>query len=279
MYKNLVIIGILIIFGAACSKYGEFDGLYQNNKYLEAYNSLDKISEKQTHDFESRMLKVVLRLALEGDMDFITNRLAALLTETKSVSLSNYIRFGKIFLYYFESEKRSDQKYYQDITNLLNVIPGYIPEEFLAQAYQIKGIANFKMGQFQKAIADLEQSYNIFPLIDNLYFISQCYYAMDNADKSVEYLDKVINIANDEILISLALYHKGEIFYNRDDFNTALKFYLEAVKHYCNNSDYNYKIAKCFQKLGYEKIYSKFLKTCLRIDENFATAYFYLSIN
>ncbi|NPV02337.1 MAG: tetratricopeptide repeat protein [Brevinematales bacterium] len=279
MDKKLVIAGIFILFAAACSKYGEFDGFYQGTKYIEAYNSLDKITEKQTFDFESRMIKVVLRLALEGDMDFITNKLAAVITNTKSLSLSNYIRFGKVFLYYCESEKRSDQKYYQEVTNLLKIVPGHVPDEFLAQAYQIKGIANYKMGQFKPAIADLEQSYKVFPLVDNLYFISQCYYAMDDADRAVEYLDKVIHIANDEVLISLALYHKGEIFYNKDDYNTALSFYLEAVKYYCNNSDYNYKVAKCFQKLGYEKIYSKFLKTCLRIDENFATAYFYLSIN
>jgi len=279
MDKKIVIIGILVLFAAACSKYGEFDGFYQGTKYIEAYNSLDKITEKQTLDFESRMIKVVLRLSLEGDMDFITNKLAMVISNTKSISLSNYIRFGKVFLYYCESEKRADQKYYQEVTNLLKIVPGHVPDEFLAQAYQIKGIANFKMGQFKTAIIDLEQSYKVFPLVDNLYFISQCYYAMDDTDKAVEYLDKVINIANDEVLISLALYHKGEVFYDKDDYNTALSFYLEAVKHYCNNSDYNYKIAKCFQKLGYEKIYSKFLKTCLRIDENFATAYFYLSIN
>ena len=279
MAKRLLAFLFLGAIFTGCSPFINYDSLYEKGKYLEAYSSLDAVENKASSDYELRLLKVVLRLSLEGEMEFITNRLVTVISNIKSVSLSNYILFGNAFLYYFTAEKRSDLKYYQNVTNLLVNLPGSLPPEFVPLAYKIRAISKSKLGNFQSAIGDYENSYSLLPLIENYYFIAECYYALDQNDKCIEYLDRVISQANDPALVSLALYRKGEITYDLNDYETALKYYLEAVKYHCNNSEYNLKIAKCFQKMGYQKIFTKFLKICLRIDENNANAFYLMNVN
>jgi tetratricopeptide (TPR) repeat protein len=156
----------------------------------------------------------------------------------------------------------------------INAIPG----EFLAYAFKIRGISYYHLGKYNESIADLAQSDRMIPYADNLYYIGMCYYNKEDIKQASDYFLRVITSTEDRFFKSAAYYQLGEIDYYQNKFEEALAQYFKAINNYSNSADYSYKIAKCLQKLKYNTLSPKFLKISLRIQKDYANAWFFLNI-
>lgn len=269
----------------SCINYEDFDAYYVEGDYYQAFQELQKFADKDDPEYYIRRFRVVIRIALDGDTDFFT-KLEALVDDyydspTEYPSISNYVILAESFITFNNNDDYND--YVEIISNLSPINP--VPPEFLSFAYKIRGIANYKIGNYESAVDDLKASYLIEPYIDNYYYIAMSYYGLGQYEESIRFLEDVTANSTDDFMKSLAYFQLGEIYYHEDITNSdqnylkALKNYVNAVNSYSDSATYNYKIAKCLQKLGYETIFPRFLKTSLRIEPDYANAWYLLNIN
>lgn len=283
MARKITCVLILILSMSSCSKYFHFDNLYDKGRYLEAFQALTEIQKTNQIQFQSRMVRIVTRLAVDGDMDFITklDRIAndgAILAAYPE--LDAQINFAKTFLVY--KSAKAVENYMSIISNLSD--ERSFPQEFQAESLFIRGYSYYKTGDYDLALDDLNRSYRIMPFLDNYYFIGMCYFNKENPAEARKYFEIVIDESSNDFLKSLAYFQLGEICYleessDNENYARALDYYVNAVNSYCDSAEYNLKIAKCLQKLGYQSLFPKFLKTCLRINKDNANAWFLLNIN
>ncbi len=274
MLKNLIFIMICILTFSSCSKYYRFDELYDKGEYLNAFNLLDQIKNKKNIYYQKRLYRIVLRLAFEGDQDFL-QRLKNLTVEEHLPDVDNYIFLAKTYELFIEA--KDPQQYSMVVSNLADIRT--TPEEFWVFSYKIRGISNYKIGKYNETIADLDQSYRIVPYADNFYFIGMAYYNLEEIKQAENYFRKGIAESQNNYFKSLSYFQLGEIDYYQNKFQEALENYVNAVNNYSNSADYAYRIAKCLQKLKYNHISQKFLKVSLKIQKDYANAWFFLNIN
>ena len=273
------IITVVLCLGllCACSDYYKVDKFYEEADYYNAYQTLKEIKDSNSVQYLRRLYQIGIRIALNGDREFITNALTRIVMLTNKRELSNFINFSRTFLLYYNSAR--EPKYLSGvITNFLKM--NTVPDEFHDSAYKIRGISHYQLGNYSNAIDDLLASYKISPYSDNYYFVGMSYSGLNNFEKAINYFDLTITTTEDHVLKSLAYYQKAELFFELHNYSNALDQYINAVNQNCNNAALNYRISKCMKKLGYKNsVINKFLKISVRIDENFATGYFYLNLN
>jgi len=114
---NKIIIYFLTLFLFSCSKYYHFDELYNQDRYLEAFSVLEKIENKNDISYIQRYLVILIRLAIEGDEDFI-RKLKELEINNQKVlkKLTNYILLKNNLIDYINANNIND--YYKIISNL-----------------------------------------------------------------------------------------------------------------------------------------------------------------
>lgn len=274
MAKKIILFFMIITIFASCSKYYQFDEYYSQGQYLKAYEVLDEIKNKESEEFYLREFQVVTRIALGGDSDFI-NKLEMMVTNTYPKKVDSYAHFAKTFLLFQEATEH--ECYETVISNLTK--SSMVPDEFHGETLQISGIAKYKIGNYVEAIKDLEKSHNLTGHIDNHYFIGLCYDGLDMQKKAVASFDMVISSSKNELLLSQSFFQKGEIYYSMNQFDDALQQYIKAINNYSHSANFNFKLGKCLQRLGYKNLAPKFFKVSLRIDKNFADAWYQLNIN
>lgn len=283
MVRKIAVCLVLVLLASSCSKYFRIDNLYDKGRYLDAYKVLEDVRKTNQLAYQSRELKIVSRLAMDGDMDFMSKLEKIVEGGTMLVSypqLSNEVRFASTFL---EFVRKDDQETYTAVLKDLRD-ERLFPREFVADALKIRGIAYYNLGEYDRAIEDLGRSYRMIPYLDAYYFIGMSYFGKEDYGDSRPYFDKIIRDSKNDLMKAEAYFHIGEIYYNdpansQDNYKKALELYVDAVNCYCNSATYNYKIAKCLQKLGYPTLFPKFLKTCIRIQKDYANAWFLLNIN
>lgn len=271
--KFLLLLSLVLLI-SSCSKYYRFDELYDKGEYLNAYNILEQIKDKKNVYYQKRLFRIVIKLALDGDTDFI-QILKNISTNVHYKEVDNYVYFSQVYNHFLEA--RNPRQYLVIINSLSNIRNA--PEEFSAYAYKLRGISYYKTGSYQLAINDLNQSFKLSPYIDNLYFIGMAYFDLEEQKQSASYFNKIINSTHNNFFKSLAYFQLGEINYYQNKYPEALEEYLNAINHYSHSADYAYKVAKCMQNLKYSIISQKFLKISLRIQKDYANAWFFLNIN
>jgi tetratricopeptide (TPR) repeat protein len=192
-----------------------------------------------------------------------------------STNVNSYVLFGSAYIDFLESKDAS--QYLSVISNLSD--PRKIPEEFLSDAFELRGISRYKLGGYSEAIEDLEKSYKMQPYIDDLYFIGKCYYGLQDYKTAYLYFNKVDEGTQNLFFRGLANFEMGEINFYETNYNDALMKYIESVNYYSKNPVCTFKIAKCLEKLRYNRLSPKFYKTSLRITNDYASAWFFLNIN
>jgi len=264
---------LLTILLGSCSKYYHFDELYDKNDYLNAYRVLENIKENQSINYKRRLYRIVIRMSIDGDPDFIL-KMENLALQPHTADIKNYADFAGAISNYLDAKSPPQ---FQSVADALSNIH-YVPVEFLPYAYKIRGISLYHLGKFDDSIADLTTSEKMLPFADNLYYIGMCYYYKNDIKTSIEYFQRVSEGASDGLIKSAAYYQLGEIANYQGSYAEALTNYFQAINNYSQNADYSYKIAKCLQKLKYTSLSQKFLKISLRIQKDYANAWFFLNI-
>ncbi len=268
----LFLLSLLIL--TSCSKYYKFDELYDKGDYLRAYHLLDDIKNKNNLHYQRRQYRIVLKLALDGDTDFI-QKLKSLAEDGHYSEVEGYAQLAKTYQTFLEA--KNPQQFGIVLSNLSDI--HVVPEEFQVYAYKIRGISNYKSGKYNEAIADLSHSYKIIPFMDDIYFIGMSYYYLEDYKQAESYFNKVIGESQNDFIKSLAFFQVGEIYYYQSKYRDALEKYVDAVNIYCNSADFNNKIGMCLRKMKYPRLSRKFFMTSLRLQSNNANAWFYLNIN
>ncbi len=264
---------ILITLFVGCSAYYKYDEAYDKRDFLKAYEIIENIKNKNNINYKTRYYKILIRLALEGDKDFII-KLSNLILIDENRELSYYKNFGKAYILYLSSKNLTD---YSNTLIFLNSIKNEIPLEFKEYFYKIKGITSYKALDYESAIEDLKISYKN-PSPDTLYFIGMSYFNQKKYKEARSYFDKMLSSTLNEFFTGLAYFQIGEIYYENGNYNEALKYYLKAQEFYPDIPEFAFKTAKSFAKMGYNALSEKFLKIAMRVDKNYATAWFYLNI-
>ncbi len=262
----------LILF--SCSQYYRFDELYDKGEFIKAYHLLDNISNKTNAHFQRRFYRVIIKLALDGDSDFI-EMLKGMVSNRSQIEINPYLSFGGAYLSYLAAKDSSE--YLSVISNLQDI--KNVPEEFVVYAYKLRGISHYKLGNYNEAVDDLNKSYRMIPYVDDLYFIGKCFYGLQDNKQAYYYFSRVVQSTQNGFFRGLANFEIGEIFYYEAKYAEALAKYIEAVNYYSKNADCTYKIAKCLEKLKYNRLSPKFYKASLRIQKDYASAWFFLNIN
>lgn len=267
---------VALLLGSACSAYYKFDELYDQGKYLEAYTTLQAINRTNSIQYQKRVYRAIIRLALQGDSDFIA-KLKSTVTNYVHSELYAYSNFSMCYLQYLETHHSDQKQYLHIVSNFQNV--RNIPDDFRPESLQLRGLSRFKIGEYEAAILDFHESFRLSPFIDNYYFIGLSYAVMEKQSEAFSYFDKVIGISNNPFLTGLAYYQKGEILYYQEKYQAALNEYMLAIQQYPNSANFNFKAGKCLQRLGYNTLAPHFFRIALRIQNNFANAWYFLNIN
>jgi|GEM_PF-1390568 len=266
---------ILLFFAlCSCSQYYKFDELYDKGEFLKAYHLLDNINDKNSIHYQRRLFRVVIKLSLDGDRDFM-DLLRSMVKGSPVEDVNSYYLFGLTYLNFLDA--RDTPQYQSVISNLQDLQK--VPEEFKVYGYKLRGISLYKLGNYNEAINDLNSSYKILPFIDDLYFIGKCYYGLQDYKTSYDYFNRVSSGTQDLFFRGLANFEMGEIDFYETNYLEALSKYIESVNFYSRNAVCTYKIAKCLEKLKYNRLSPEFYKTSLRITNDYASAWFFLNIN
>jgi len=258
----------------SCSQYYKFDALYDKGEYFKAYQILDNIKNKDSVHYRIRKYRIILKLSFEGDKDFL-EKLKNFITEDVGKELKGYNFLGRGFISYIGAKSKAD---YSNTLDLLEKVKP-VPKEFENYFYLIRGISKYKIKDYTGAIADLSKAYSIEKSPDTLYFIGMSYFNQGRLQEARLYFEKIFNITLDNFFLSLAYFQIGEIYYEQQDYQKAIQYYSKAIENYSEIPEYSFKLAKSLQRLGYSEMALKYLKTALRVDRNYATAWFYLNIN
>jgi tetratricopeptide (TPR) repeat protein len=274
MKIKLALFILLVLLFNGCSQYYKFDELYDKGDFIQAYTILNNIKNTKNGHYQKRLYRVVTKLALDGDSDFI-NKLKSIVTNEALKEIENYARFAATYNLFLEA--KNPQAYSLILSNLTNIHS--VPDEFLSYAYKLRGVSYYKVGHYQQAIEDLNASFKIAPYADNLYFIGMCYYGLEDQKSAENYFNKTISTTQNGLVRSLAYFQLGEMSYYQKKYSLSLDFYLQSINSYSQAASYSYKIAKSLQKLRYNRLSTKFNKISLRIQKDYANAWFSLNIN
>ncbi len=216
----------------------------------------------------------MIKLSLDGDRDFI-EMLRSMTKGTPSDDVISYFIFGSAYVDFLDAK---DTPQYQSVVSNLQDLQK-VPGEFVVYAYKLRGISCYKLGSYTEAINDLNSSYKIMPYMDDLYFIGKCYYGLQDYKTSYDYFNRVSSGTQNLFFRGLANFEMGEIDFYETNYSEALSKYVDSVNFYSKNAVCTYKIAKCLEKLKYNRLSPKFYKTSLRITNDYASAWFFLNIN
>ncbi|MGC8765921.1 MAG: tetratricopeptide repeat protein [Brevinematia bacterium] len=265
-----------LFFLSCCSSYYKFDEAYDKRDFLKAYNILETIKKKEDIHYKVRNYRIILRLSLEGDEDFIL-KLSNLTLNNNEIeeALIPYRNFGISFLSYLNARTAED---YSNTLHLIKDIKN-VPSEFESYFYKIKGISEYKTGNYEKALFYLSTSLKMNSSSDALYFSGMCYLNQRKFKEAKGYFEKILSSTLDNFFNGLAYFQIAEIYYEEGTYKEAMKYYIKALETYPEIPQFAFKLSKCLNKLNFKFFAEKFLKVAIRINKDYATAWFYLNIN
>jgi len=263
---------LLVLVG--CSRYSAFDQYYDQQDWSKALEVLSSLPQKNTYAYKIREYKIVLRLAFSGDTNAIT-RLRTLLNEQEDTRLAGYRDLGRLFLLFLDN---SQQRLYDAVVSNGEPLSRF-PEEFRADASFLLGVCYLSMDQAEQAKAYLKKSYSQNARWDTLYFLGMAYLLTGDEALAVSSWRQILSAKPGGLVEAMAYFQMGEILYQKGHFSEALPLYFEAVNIYPDSEIFADKIGFCYQKLKKKKLSEKFRKIALRINKDYATAWFYLNFN
>ncbi len=268
-WKGIVFLLVLV----GCSRYYTFDRYYDEQNWQKAQEVLEDIPEKNTDAYRLRLYRITFRLALAGDPG-VLERLKAMM-EKEDTRFAGYQEFGRLYLAFLEAMQSGD---FENVVSLREPFSRF-PVEFQPYAAQILGIAYLMKNEGDEAKQYLQKSYMSEPMLDTLYFLGQAHMMAGSEQDAIAAWKQVIAAKPGGKLEAMSCFQLGELEYHKGNFSQALEWYYAAVNLYPDSEIFVDKIAFCYQKMKNKKLSEKFRKIALRINQDYATAWFYLNFN
>jgi len=268
-----MVIAIMLVGLVGCSRYYTFDKYYDEENWEKAYEVLMTMPQEQTDQYRIRLYRILLRLALEGNTNAI-DQLKAMMTVQES-TLPGYQEFGRFYLAFLQAFQSGD---YEEVVRTAEPLSRF-PSEFQPTAAQLVGIAYLVKNDPDQARAYLQKSYVAMPLLDTLYFLGLSHLMAGRIEDARENWKQILAARPGGIVEAMSAFQLGELEYARGEFARALDWYYTAVDLYPDSEIFVDRIAFCYQKLKSKKLSEKFRKIALRINKDYATAWFYLNFN
>ncbi len=259
----------------SCSPYQKFDTYFSRSDFRSAYQSLKTIKQTNSIRYQKRLYQSLLFLSLTDHSNFQQKLSDQLLSPETNALLVPYARFGKAFLQFKKSISSDD--YLDALTCYTNVTP--LPPELQGYYYKQLGICYYKTGQFRRAVSNISNSLKKMKMMDTSYFLALSLVEISQFKEARRLLNKIILESKDSFLIAMSSFQLGEIDYASGNYHSAFRHYIAGINRYPNTSYYELQIAKCLKKLGYEQIYTKFANISIRIQKDFADAWYFLNVN
>ncbi|MCX7882183.1 MAG: tetratricopeptide repeat protein [Brevinematales bacterium] len=262
---------IMVLWG--CSRYYTFDRYYDEENWTKAYEIFQTLPKEEHEAYRIRLYRITLQLALQGDTQALSN--LANLVQTQENRLPGYQEFGRLYLGFLQAFSSGDYEWVVSNAEPLS----RFPSEFQAVAAQLVGIAYLAKNEPEQAKTYLQKSYVARPLLDTLYFLGLANLMGGNESDAVANWKHILSARPGGLVEAMSYFQLGEIEYNKGEFSRALELYYAAVNLYPDSEIFVDKIAFCYQKLKNKKLSEKFRKIALRINKDYATAWFYLNFN
>lgn len=265
---------VFLIAFTGCSRYYTFDKYYDEENWAKAYEVFQTIPAEKSDVYRIRQYRIILRLSLNGDTNALSN-LVSLVEKEDNNRMAGYQEFGRLYLAFSRAFQSGD---YENVISLAEPLTRF-PSEFQPVAAQLIGIAYLAKSEPEQAKVYLQKSYVVAPLLDTLYFLGLANLMGGRESDAVANWKQILSARPGGIVEAMSYFQLGEIEYHKGDFSKALEFYYAAVNLYPNSEIFVDKIAFCYQKLKNKKLSEKFRKIALRINKDYATAWFYLNFN
>ncbi|MFN4217032.1 MAG: tetratricopeptide repeat protein, partial [Brevinematales bacterium] len=221
------IIGLMVMaILASCSRYYTFDQYYDEENWTKAYEVFQKIPVENSEAYRLRLYRIILRLALNGDTNAISN-LAAIVEKVETYLLG-YQEFGRLYLDFLRSFQSGD---YEAVVNRAEPLSRF-PSEFQPVAAQLIGIAYLAKNEPEQARMYLQKAYVTSPLLDTLYFLGLANLMSGRESDAVANWKQILSAHSGGVVEAMSYFQLGEIQYHRGDFSNALEFYYQAVNLY-----------------------------------------------
>lgn len=266
---GLMVMALLV----SCSRYYTFDKYYDEEDWTKAYEVFQTIPVENSDAYRLRWYRIMLRLALNGDTNAISN--LTTVVEKEETRLPGYQEFGRLYLGFLRSFQSGD---YEAVVTQAEPLSRF-PSEFQPVAAQLIGIAYLAKNEPEQAKTYLQKSYVASPLLDTLYFLGLANLMAGRESDAVANWKQILSARPGGVVEAMSYFQLGEIEYHKGDFSNALEFYYAAVNLYPDSEIFVDKIAFCYQKLKNKRLSEKFRKIALRINKDYATAWFYLNFN
>lgn len=106
---------------------------------------------------------------------------------------------------------------------------------------------------------------------DVLLLIANCFDSMGDTENSFSYLKKavLINKKNPSLY-----YNLGVLYFNKENYKTALLFFQQAIKLNNDFSQAHYNLANCYFQISDYKNSIKFYKKAINLNPKFSDAYY-----
>lgn len=272
MKKWMLFVSIGILVG--CSRYYLFDQYYDQRNWAQASEILQSISQTNTTEYLIRRYRLLLQLSIHGDTNAFSN-LVQLIDQGENSRVAGYYQFAKLYVAFVDAVRTRN---YDVILSQGEPLSRF-PEEFQPIATQLLGICYLIKDDPKQAKMYLQKSYIKEPFFDTLYFLGLAHLMVGDESAAIVSWKQILSGRPGGVVEAMSYFQLGELAYQKGDFLSALDLYYQAVNIYPDSEIFVDKIAFCYQKLKNKKLSEKFRKMALRINKDYATAWFYLNFN
>ena len=183
-----------------------------------------------------------------------------------------------------ESKLTENTSLNKQIADLKESLKGAVTDSEKAEIYTEIALKNTEKGNVVATMKSAEEAIRLQPnQYKSHYLLGKSYIGMSRYDDAVSALDKSIELKDN---FAPAYFERGNAYYKKFDLNSARENYLKAIKYDSKQIGVDgYNVIDVYNNLGAIQIdlgalgeAEKNLKTCVRMDPDYAAAYKNLGI-
>ncbi len=258
---------------ASCGSYYNFDKLYAKQDYKQAYQVLKNSGDTGLPSYQERELKVVFKLALQGNPVYLPI-LDATLSKPTPKNMTNWDSLARAWIRFLSASTELD---FQNVVVMIPQKP--IKDSSIEQLKLIIYTHSLlRLKRYQEVIATLKISSHTKNSSDLLYIKGVAEYQMDLLEESEKSLVSLIKISSNPTLKSFGYFYLGSIKEKEEKYDEAEDCYMKAWDLNPKNAELNFRLGKILQKKSYSDLHSRFYRASLRLNENMAESWYYLNM-
>ncbi|MGL4367504.1 MAG: tetratricopeptide repeat protein [Brevinemataceae bacterium] len=265
---------LIVLMISSCGQYNQFDKLYKNKEFANAYRVLQNTHKENLESFKEREIKVIIHLVISGHNEYLSI-LDSLLISEPSPNLQIWHDFARSWIR-FVSAKTS-----VDFENVLKTLPKQTLKEVDLEQIRLIIYAHslLELKEYKRLISYFSTRNISHKNSELLYLQGLTYMKLEDNAKAQQYFQSMIrNTANNQ-LKALGYFYIGEIVERERKTDLAEKYYLRSWELEPQNAELNLRLGRLIQqKNKYNDLHYRFYRASLRIDKNTAESWYYLNI-